>query len=675
LLLPLDILCALSFAVLAGLLALHSKRGGIVIALVIACGATALWALATGLRHAPVGWPTRLLPALDVVQLSAWVGFLGAAFFGGRTGRSRSPWVPGIAVLALLLLANALYPRPEPLRAAAIAHLCGLLGLAILGLVVVEALVRRARAEAQDRTRYLCLGVGALLATDVLTWSQALLFQSTDVPLLELRPTMKLLAVPLIGVGAARNHAWATELNLARRAVVHSATLFVTGGYLFGLAVVGAVLKETGGEWGAPFQALFLFAGGLALILVWASPSVRSALRLQLGRYLFTHRHDYREQWERFATALSTGEDASARSASALWALVDLIGSRQGALWLRDGDAFVLTASRGLEAASVEQIPEGPFTGWVESLGRSVRKLGLDDGPVDPFPRGLAWGWLVVPLVRERLVGFALLSRPRGRSQLHVEDEEILSVAAMHVASSLLADQRARRLAEVQRFEEVSRGLAFVAHDLRNVANELTLTLANARRHITRPEFQRDLILSMEESVQSMQKLLDKVARRRIDAPREEPVDLVQMVRGTVLARRGGDTELLLELVEGVTLPVVCDPEGLASVSGHMVQNAIDAAGPKGRVTVRVSRVGEEALLEVQDDGEGMAPELLRDRLRHPFQSTKANGFGLGLYECREVAHKLGGEFAMESSVGQGSVARLRLPLAGADTRGARVGG
>jgi putative PEP-CTERM system histidine kinase len=673
LLLPLDILCALSFAVLAGLLALHSKRGGIVIALVFACGATALWALGTGLADASGGWLARLLPALDVVQLSAWVGFLGAAFRGGRSASGRSPWVPAIGVLAFLLLANALYLRPEPARWATITHFYGLLGLAILGLVLAEALVRRARAEAQRRTRYLCLGVGALLAADVLTWSQALLFQSTEVPLLELRPTMKLLAVPLIGVGAARNRAWSTELNLARRAVVHSATLFVTGGYLLGLAGVGALLKETGGAWGAPLQAVFLFAGGLALVLVWASPSVRSALRLQLGRYLFTHRHDYREQWERFATALS-GEDGSARSASALRALVDVIGSPVGALWLRDGDTFVLAASRGLEAAPVEPIPEGRLTAWVESLGKAVARLGTDDGPGDSLPRSLAWGWVLVPLVRERLIGFALLSRPRGRSHLHFEDEEILSVAAMHVASSLLADQRARRLAEVQRFEEVSRGLAFVAHDLRNVANELTLTLANARRHITRPDFQRDLILSMEESVQSMQKLLDKVARRRIDAPHEEPVDLAQMVRGTVLARRGGETELLLELVEGATLPVVCDPEGLASVSGHMVQNAIEAAGPKGRVTVRVSRVGEDALLEVQDDGEGMAPEVLPDRLRHPFQSTKPGGFGLGLYECRELAKNLGGEFAMESSVGEGSVARLRLPLAGAEPRGSLAG-
>jgi len=77
------------------------------------------------------------------------------------------------------------------------------------------------------------------------------------------------------------------------------------------------------------------------------------------------------------------------------------------------------------------------------------------------------------------------------------------------VASHFAAEQAARRLEESRRFEELSRSLAFMAHDLRNLANELSLTLANARSHIQNPEFQKDLLLSMEESVAGMQRLLD----------------------------------------------------------------------------------------------------------------------------------------------------------------------
>ena len=442
--------------------------------------------------------------------------------------------------------------------------------------------------------------------------------------------------------------------------MVHSATFFVVGLYLLALALAGAFVRESGGLWGPSLEAAFLFAGGLALALVWASPSARTALRLQLGRYLFTNRHDYREQWERFAKALAATDGPATGAAQALRALADVTGSLWGALWLRDRDAFVLAAHQGAPAGEIEQHTDGPFTAWVEAQRGAVCELA----GAPELPPELGWGWIVVPLERTRLVGFVVLSRPRGQGALHPEDAELLRIAGIHAASSLLADQRARQLAEVQRFEEVSRGLAFVAHDLRNVANELTLTLANARQHIGSPEFQRDLILSMEDSVQGMKRLLDKVARRRQDVAVSEPVDLGPMVVATVRTRRGIESHLRLEHEPSEVLPIAGDPERLAAMSGHLVQNAIDAAGADGHVTVTLRRAGDHALLEVKDDGPGMAPELLRERLRHPFQSSKPGGLGLGLFECRELAQELGGELAVESTPGRGTAARLRLPLA-----------
>ena len=85
------------------------------------------------------------------------------------------------------------------------------------------------------------------------------------------------------------------------------------------------------------------------------------------------------------------------------------------------------------------------------------------------------------------------------------------------------------------------------------------------------------------------------------------------------------------------------------------------------RVDVRISREDGRALLEVEDNGPGMAPELVRMRLHHPFNSTKRKGFGLGLYECRDLARTLGGGLTIESEVGAGTLARVWLPLVDAD--------
>ena len=96
----------------------------------------------------------------------------------------------------------------------------------------------------------------------------------------------------------------------------------------------------------------------------------------------------------------------------------------------------------------------------------------------------------------------------------------------------------------------------------------------------------------------------------------------------------------------------------------EQLQNAVDAAGPEGHVAVRLCRDGEVAVFEVEDDGPGMSQEMIRERLSHPFRSTKTGGFGLGLFECRELARELGGELTIDSAPGRGTVARLRLPLA-----------
>lgn len=656
------LLCGAAYSALGVLLALHSRRSAVGSALVVACALTALWAFAQPLAQAG---PESALAVLDVLRLGSWLAFLGLAVREGGAASRPSPGAVGgvvaLAATALALIAHAV-STGSPHVGVPLGLLVpyGYLALAITGLVLGEALLRRARSAGHHRTRFLALGIGGILAYEAFEWSQALLFDQLDYFLRAAEPAVSLLAVPLLALGAARNRLWATELNLARRAVIHSATLFVMGAYLLALSLAGAFVRESGGLWGPALQAVFLFAGGLGLALVWASPSARAALRFQLGGYLFTHRHDYREQWERFAKALAASDGAATRASQALRALADVTGSLWGALWIRDGDAFVLAASQGPPAAEIEQHAEGVFTAWVEA--RDGLAGGLAGAP--GLPAGLAWGWVVVPLVREQMVGFAVLSRPRGREALHREDAELLRIAGVHAASSLLVDQHARRLAEVQRFEEVSRGLAFVAHDLRNVANELTLTLANARKHIGSPEFQRDLILTMEDSVRGMQRLLDKVARRREDMPVAEPVDLAQMVIATVRTRRGVASRLALEYEPSDVLPIAGDAERLAAMSGHLVQNALDAAGAEGQVTVRLRRAGDHAVLDVEDDGPGMRPELLRDRLRHPFQSSKPGGFGLGLFECRELARELGGELVVESTPGRGTAARLRLPLA-----------
>ena len=101
--------------------------------------------------------------------------------------------------------------------------------------------------------------------------------------------------------------------------------------------------------------------------------------------------------------------------------------------------------------------------------------------------------------------------------------------------------------------------------------------------------------------------------------------------------------------------------ERLERVIGHLVQNALDAVGDEGRVTVRVERNGDEAVVQVTDNGPGMSAEFVRERLFKPFESTKSAGMGIGAYESQQYVQGVGGRIDVDSAEGRGTTVRLVL--------------
>ena len=110
-------------------------------------------------------------------------------------------------------------------------------------------------------------------------------------------------------------------------------------------------------------------------------------------------------------------------------------------------------------------------------------------------------------------------------------------------------------------------------------------------------------------------------------------------------------------------LRVVAEPGALNQVSINLIDNAIQAAGPSGQVTVSVERVGLMAQVEVADDGPGIAPQVLK-RIFDPFFTTKpvGSGTGLGLSLVREIIQQHGGDVTVHSRPGEGARFRVTLP-------------
>jgi signal transduction histidine kinase len=98
-------------------------------------------------------------------------------------------------------------------------------------------------------------------------------------------------------------------------------------------------------------------------------------------------------------------------------------------------------------------------------------------------------------------------------------------------------------------------------------------------------------------------------------------------------------------------------------VLGHLVQNAIDATHETGEVRIKVGAEGPNAVIEVADSGCGMSEAFVRERLFRPFQTTKGNGMGIGVYEVAQYTKDMGGRIEVDSRPGAGTRFRLVFPL------------
>jgi len=111
-------------------------------------------------------------------------------------------------------------------------------------------------------------------------------------------------------------------------------------------------------------------------------------------------------------------------------------------------------------------------------------------------------------------------------------------------------------------------------------------------------------------------------------------------------------------------------PPGLAAIAAqkfdaavtHLLDNAIEASGQEAAVRI-VLRAASAGRLEIDiiDQGPGMTPEFVRDRLFRPLDTSKAAGSGIGAWQARELLREAGGELSVLTQPGQGTTMRLSV--------------
>jgi putative PEP-CTERM system histidine kinase len=467
----------------------------------------------------------------------------------------------------------------------------------------------------------------------------------------------------------ARRQSWTTSFAVSRRVMFHSAALFGSAIYLLAMGSVGYYLRYVGGRWGTVMQTGFLFGAVCLLGVILFSGTARSWLKVSISKHFYRYNYDYREEWMRFTRTLSErGPGLGERTVQALAALVESPG---GTLWQRQGGKYAPCAHWQAPDMGMAEPAHSPFcqflesTQWVVDLDEYIASPDKYEGLAVPdwlldYPRR----WLVVPLMlHEKLFGFVVLQRARSPLKLNWEIIDLLEIAGSQAASYLAQEDAANALMVARQFESFNRMSTFVVHDLKNLVAQLSLMNANAEKHKDNPEFQRDMLETLNHSVQKMKLLLQKLSRTE-NAEKPLPLAIDQVVRQAVSLKSAFEPHPQL-VVEAPGLKVMADRERLERVVGHLIQNAIEATPRDGHVMIRVgstSDARDAVEVEISDTGEGMTEEFIRERLFKPFDSTKSAGMGIGVFESREYITELGGALEVSSRPGLGTTFRVILP-------------
>ena len=652
-----------------------TARGSLMVAAVLV---SALWAL-TGVLVA--SWPSAATwtgyVTLDAVRYAMWFAFLWSVLRGGEQTASAdvpSPlpiWFAALTVIGLA--ASVILGEATPFGAGREFHAYdwtygARLGLAIAGLLMVEQLLRRAPPNARWAVRPLAFGLAGLFAFDLYFYADALLFGSLDVAIWSGRGLANALLIPFFAAATARNPRWSIDMHMSRQVVFHSTALVVSAGFLLAVAAAGALVRYMGGSWGRSMQIVLLFAALLVVVFVASSGGFRAKLRVLVNKHFFSYRYDYRKEWLRFTQTLSAETSMQGVQQRTIMALADLVESPGGVLWLPEGDTFKPVSRCNAPAIDAPERVDGQLvsflarTTWIVNLKELAatpsRYSGLE---IPDWLRTMPSAWLVVPLISgTELAGFVVLLNPRTAFDVNWEVLDVLKTASRQAAGFMGYLRATESLLEARKFDAFNRMSAFVVHDLKNLVAQLSLMLKNAERHRDNPEFQRDMLATVEHVVGRMNHLMLQL--RTGSEPPDKPgvTDIAAVVRRVCDAK--GVARASVELESAQVPATLAHEDRLEHVIGHLVQNALDATAGGGAVKVLLRTHGSTNILEVIDTGIGMSPEFVRDRLFKPFETTKPGGMGIGVYESAQYVAALGGKVEVDSTPGAGTRVRLLLP-------------
>ena len=229
-----------------------------------------------------------------------------------------------------------------------------------------------------------------------------------------------------------------------------------------------------------------------------------------------------------------------------------------------------------------------------------------------------------------------------------------------------------QQLSQRESLAAVGEFAASLAHEVRNPLTAIRLDLERARKHIDHPDRAGKLVDSaLHEITRLDASVTDALRLARSGQPSLAPLDLRQPLEAAYRAAEPRFHERGAEL-QALTLPTeplwtTGDSGALEQLFLNLLLNAAEALSTGAQCGVELTREPGHFCISIWDQGKGISPDVM-DRIFEPFYSTSPDGTGLGLPIARRIAQAHGGKLEIESTPGDGTIARATLPIAAPDS-------
>jgi putative PEP-CTERM system histidine kinase len=549
---------------------------------------------------------------------------------------------------------------------------------AVLILMNLERTFRASVGTMRWRIKFMILGLGVLFVARAYTSSQSLLFHAMDLSLQSVNTTALLIGSILILRSFLRAGHFDMDIYPSQSVLHNSLTVLLAGIYLLIVGVFAKVVTFLGGDASFTLKAFVVLVALVLLTVLLLSDKVRLYTSRFVSRHFQRPLYDYRTVWRGFTEGTAVCVKQGELCTAAVKLLTDIFQVLSVSIWLVDDkkEKLLFAASTFLSETKGNnlQLPDTDAIEIINVFQNHSDPIDLDASQEewasklrrchpDEFRKG--GDRICVPMsAKGEILGLIILGDRVGGAPFSWQDFDLLKCVADQIAASLMNLQLSQKLLQAKELEAFQTMSAFFVHDLKNTASTMSLMLKNMPVHFDDPEFRADALRGISKSVANINRLIGRLSLLR----HELQVKLVGGDLNEVVAKSltgWEDSPGICLFKELRPLPqILLDQEQMSKVVTNLVLNAKEAVmHENGEVRVETNQNNGWGVLTVTDNGCGMNPDFLNRSLFRPFQTTKKNGLGIGMFQSKMIVEAHGGRIEVESEPGKGTVFRLLLPL------------